>query len=113
MKFLKVICLLAVIGVLLKVAFRNDYSPTLPASAEKTSGEHSMARQHAKSVKITLDSSQIADLMEQVPGQPEITTEGELRIYKWRFSDGSAMVARFKPSAQAGAGLVLHMVGFE
>jgi hypothetical protein len=51
--------------------------------------------------------------MKQVPGQPEITTEGELRIYKWRFSDGSAMVARFKPSAQAGAGLVLHMVGFE
>lgn len=73
-----------------------------------------MARNFASGVKVTLDVTRVEDLVRQIPFQAEISrTNGEDRVFKWRFEDGSAMVAYFRPAPGDKKGLVLDRVGFE
>ena len=81
---------------------------------EATENMNTKARDFASQVKITLDVTRVEDLVSQIPIQPEMSRgSGDDRVYKWRFEDGSAMVAYFRPAPGHQNGLLLHRVGFE
>jgi hypothetical protein len=108
MKFLKVVCLLAVIGVLLNFTFCNGDTSETSREAMNT-----MARKQGKNVKATPYKSTPIDLMNQIPGQPKSYREGELRVCKWEYPDGSAIVVYFTAKKKVGEGLVFYTMLFE
>lgn len=90
-------------------------APTKPATMTTNSGAApSMARQWATKVKATLDQTRLEEMMPQMPDDiaPEAARNGENRTFTWRFSDGSELLATFRPRGGegSGAGLVLYMV---
>ncbi len=76
--------------------------------------EPSEARDYAKNVDTVLDYTTSEALFVQMPNdiQPEMSSDGANRTFSWTFSDGSEMVATFKPlgGEDSGQGLVLHMI---
>lgn len=74
----------------------------------------SQARAYAGTVKVTLDVTTSEDLLIQMPDeiQPDLSRDGENRTFTWTFSDGSQIIAVFRPAAGEGSGegLLLYMV---
>lgn len=89
----------------------DDNSATRGGSVENMD---TMARDFAVNVKVTLDVSTVGDLTRQIPFQAEMSRgNGDDRIFKWRFDDGSAMIAYFRPAPGDKNGLLLDRVDFE
>ena len=92
---------------------KSEQSSSAPQE-EVVENMDTMARDFASQVKVTLDVTRVEDLVSQIPIQAQMSRgSGEDRIYKWRFDDGSAMVAYFRPAPGHQNGLLLHRVGFE
>ncbi len=74
----------------------------------------SEARAYARQVKADLDVTTVENLIVQMPEDvpPEIRRNGFDRFYTWTFSDGSRIVAVFRPRGGEGSmqGLVLYRV---
>lgn len=90
-------------------------APTPPT--EKSGGTESKARTYAAGVKAVLDVTTSDQLLAQMPDsiQPEMSREGDNRRFVWTFSDGSRLIAVFRPLGGEGSqqGLVLYMVDIE
>jgi hypothetical protein len=83
-------------------------------SATAAAKKPTKARDFASGVHVTLDQTRPEDLVSQIPFQAEMKRGGgEDRVFTWRFDDGSAMVAFFRPAPGYKNGLVLHRIGFE
>jgi hypothetical protein len=79
------------------------------AKAEK----QSEARRISHQVKADLDTTTLEQMMGQMPNTPSNTERrGQNRIFTWTFSDGSKIIATFRPKGAEGSGqgLVLYMV---
>lgn len=76
--------------------------------------KESMAYGFSSEVQVSLDISRPEDLTRQINSAPEMSYgNGVERVFKWRFDDGSAMVAWCRPAGPPGGGLVVHRIGYE
>ena len=92
----------------------SENSSSGRTASESKSNLRTQAREFAPKVKVTLDVTTPEELLRQIPFRAELSRgRGEDRIYKWRFEDGSAMVAYFRPASGHQNGLRLHRVDFE
>lgn len=89
----------------------QQIKPVPPPIQEEAS---SKAREWAKRVKAELDVTTLQQFVVQMPEgmQPKREQKGQNRVFTYTFSDGSQIIATFRPRGGAGSGqgLVLYMV---
>lgn len=92
----------------------KNLEPVKASSQAETSPEkQSEAWRIAHQVKADLDVTTLEQMMIQMPAQPtDIKRQGSNRVFTWIFSDGSKIVATFRPKGNEGSGqgLVLYMI---
>lgn len=91
--------------------------PKIVLNGTDSSPSKSEARKTTDKVKATLDVTTLEEFMSQMPDnvQPNMERDGENRIFTWIFSDGSKLIAIFRPKGGEGSqqGLVLYSVDLQ
>jgi len=86
------------------------------ANRSDNASENCEAKRVARQVKADLDITTLEQLMAQMPNPPSSQArQGDKRVITWTFSDGSKIIATFKPAGGEGSGrsLVLYSVDLQ